>query len=264
MTHSGGYKRFAAWRARSWSLEPAPPTCTDTTVTTQRDQAVRIVLPCTDANGDPLTLSVVADPAHGTVSGVDAGGAVRYQPAGGFTGEDGFTVEASDGRSTARARVTVVVHDPPPPPPPPAPPAPVPPGVGQGTTGTTPPRQTPSSGGGGGRVTLPANCVTDPRTGRCIVEVGCALGGSNCVGRFAEAPLGRKATASAEARYLRPVKVTIKPGQRRKVALKLNPAGRKVLKRKGKLVVRVQVEVRQGGKVVQRTTKRVTFKVRRR
>ena len=262
LTRDGGYKQHPAWRARSWSLEPVPPKCTDTQVTTRRDTPVRIVLPCTDANGDALKLSVVANPAHGTVSAVDATGAVRYAPAPGFTGTDAFTVQASDGAATARARITVIVKEPPAPEPPAT--GPVPPGLGVSAPGTGGGGSSSSPKPGGGGAKLPATCATDPRTGRCIVEVGCPLGGSNCTGRFSEVAGGRKASMAAATRYLKPVKVTIKAGKTRKVALRLTAAGRKALKRKRKLVVRVRAEVRQGGKVVQRTTKKVTFKQRRR
>ena len=61
-----------------------------------------------DVDGDPLTVSGVADPVHGEVTIDDD--AVRFTPETGFRGVAGFTYAISDGRGGAdRATVSVLV-----------------------------------------------------------------------------------------------------------------------------------------------------------
>jgi len=59
----------------------------------------------TDVNGDPLTASVVTQPAHGTV-GVNANGTWTYTPNQYFFGNDTFTYVVNDG--TANSNVATV------------------------------------------------------------------------------------------------------------------------------------------------------------
>lgn len=54
-----------------------------------------IPLPATDPNGDPLTLRIVSQPAHGSVG--LAGTTATYFPEPGFVGNDHFTFAAWDG-----------------------------------------------------------------------------------------------------------------------------------------------------------------------
>ncbi|HEV7490911.1 MAG TPA: Ig-like domain-containing protein, partial [Rhodanobacteraceae bacterium] len=64
-----------------------------------------------DADGDPLTITAVSSPAHGTAS--VAGANVDYTPAMNYLGEDSFTYTISDGRGgTATATVHVTVGSP--------------------------------------------------------------------------------------------------------------------------------------------------------
>jgi outer membrane protein OmpA-like peptidoglycan-associated protein len=64
-----------------------------------------------DADGDPLTITAVATPAHG--SAIAAGTNVDYTPAANYLGEDTFTYTISDGRGgTASATVHVTVGAP--------------------------------------------------------------------------------------------------------------------------------------------------------
>ena len=63
---------------------------------------------CTDANGNPMTYSIVDQPAHGTASVV--AGQLHYVPTRDYTGADSFTYKASDGyldSNTATVAVTV-------------------------------------------------------------------------------------------------------------------------------------------------------------
>lgn len=61
----------------------------------------------TDADGDPLLIASVTQPAHGATSIV--GAVVRYTPAAGFSGGDAFTYSVTDGAELATANVTVTV-----------------------------------------------------------------------------------------------------------------------------------------------------------
>src|SRR4029079_5268939 len=94
-------------------------------------------------------------------------------------------------------------------------------------------------------ITIPGDCTVDPRTNSCIVVIPCQPGGdiSGCTGNFAQAPSGRRATASAiiarkkAARMLKTVRFRIPAGKSRKVKMRLTPAGRAVLRHKRKLVI---------------------------
>ena len=66
-------------------------------------------LPATDADGDPLTYSIVEQPAHGALSG--SGASRTYTPAPNYNGPDSFTFEANDGTAdsnTATVSLTVL------------------------------------------------------------------------------------------------------------------------------------------------------------
>jgi 6-phosphogluconolactonase (cycloisomerase 2 family) len=91
----------------------AAPVCQDTSIATGYHTPVTIALSCTDRDGDPVTTSVLAGPAHGTLAAV--GAIVTYTPAAGYTGSDSFTYVAGDGTNTsARATITITVGAPPP------------------------------------------------------------------------------------------------------------------------------------------------------
>ena len=79
------------------------------------DSALNGTLSCTDADGNNLTYSRVANAAHGSVT-VNADGTFSYTPAANYNGPDGFTYTISDGNggSTPRPSLTVTsVNDPP-------------------------------------------------------------------------------------------------------------------------------------------------------
>src|SRR4029453_1887873 len=77
-------------------------------VTTDEDTAKTIVLSATDAEGSPLTYTVVASPAHGTLSGIAP--ALTYTPAANYNGPDSFTFKANDGSVDSNvATVTITV-----------------------------------------------------------------------------------------------------------------------------------------------------------
>jgi len=94
----------------------AVPTCADLgPLTTTRDEPKPIDLVCADADGTPLTLSIVDEPEHGSLGPIDQStGRVVYTPDPGYTGPDDFTYRASDGTAnSAVATVTLLVAAPP-------------------------------------------------------------------------------------------------------------------------------------------------------
>lgn len=91
-----------------------PPQALDDHVNTQPDQPVLIAVLANDRDGndDPLQISAIGMPAHGTVS-IDALGRLTYVPAPGFVGADLFTYTITDGQGgTATGRVTVQIQEP--------------------------------------------------------------------------------------------------------------------------------------------------------
>jgi VCBS repeat-containing protein len=82
---------------------------------TDEDTALTIAAPGvlgndTDADGDALTVSIVNQPEHGTVT-LNADGSFVYTPEADFHGVDGFSYVASDGTGTSEAAsVTINVN----------------------------------------------------------------------------------------------------------------------------------------------------------
>jgi 6-phosphogluconolactonase (cycloisomerase 2 family) len=108
----------------SFNVESAP-TCRPTTTSTPYQTPATVSLSCTDADGDPVTPTIVTAAAHGTL-GQPANGTVIYKPATGYTGPDSFTFDATDGTNAGSpATATITVGAPPAPP--------VAQGVGQST-----------------------------------------------------------------------------------------------------------------------------------
>lgn len=90
------------------------PIVTDTSLTTAMGSPEAVTLEANDADGNPLTLRIVAQPRHGTVAldGVTA----TYFPETGFEGEDSFTFAAWDGSTNSNlGSVAVSVSGEPPP-----------------------------------------------------------------------------------------------------------------------------------------------------
>ncbi len=82
---------------------------------TDEDTALTIAAPGvlendTDADGDPLTVSIVNQPEHGTVT-LNPDGSFVYTPEANFNGVDGFSYLASDGTGDSEvASVTITVN----------------------------------------------------------------------------------------------------------------------------------------------------------
>ncbi|WP_309894564.1 kelch repeat-containing protein [Archangium sp.] len=77
-------------------------------VMTVEDTAVAVALSGTDAEGDPLTYTVVTSPSHGTLSGTPPN--LLYTPAANASGTYTLTFRANDGQeSSAEATVSISV-----------------------------------------------------------------------------------------------------------------------------------------------------------
>ena len=72
-----------------------PPVASTQSVTTAEDTAKLITLTATDPEGQPLTYSIVAQPAHGTLTGTAPN--VTFTPFSNYNGSDSFTFKANDG-----------------------------------------------------------------------------------------------------------------------------------------------------------------------
>jgi VCBS repeat-containing protein len=72
------------------------------------DAAAGVLANDTDADGDPLTATLVSGPANGTLT-LNSDGSFVYTPNADFSGADSFTYTASDGTLTSEATVTINV-----------------------------------------------------------------------------------------------------------------------------------------------------------
>ncbi len=89
-----------------------PPTCQNVNTSTPYGLPVAVLLNCTEFAGQPLTYAIAVAPAHGRLSGLEAGGdgTVTYTPAAGFVGNDSFTYDASSTNGiSAPASVSITV-----------------------------------------------------------------------------------------------------------------------------------------------------------
>jgi hypothetical protein len=86
-----------------------PPVANAQSVTTNEDTAQAITLTATDADNDPLTYSIAAQPTHGSLSGTAPN--LTYTPALNYNGLDSFTFKANDGKADSNvATVTITVN----------------------------------------------------------------------------------------------------------------------------------------------------------
>jgi len=85
------------------------PVAAAQSVSTTVDIPLAIKLSGTDADGDALTYTVVANPTHGALTGTPP--ALTYTPAAGYTGSDSFTFKVNDGTvDSAVASVSITVN----------------------------------------------------------------------------------------------------------------------------------------------------------
>ncbi|MBI2120356.1 MAG: tandem-95 repeat protein [Parcubacteria group bacterium] len=87
------------------------PVAQNKSISTDEDTAISSSVLATDANGDTLTYSIVANPTNGAISGFNSEtGAFTYTPAANYNGADFFTFKANDGTAdsnTATVSITV-------------------------------------------------------------------------------------------------------------------------------------------------------------
>ena len=89
-----------------------PPVAANDTLTVAVNAGATLVAVLandSDPDNDPLSISAVSNPAHGTAT-IGTGG-ILYTPAAGYAGTDSFTYTISDGRGgSATATVTITVQ----------------------------------------------------------------------------------------------------------------------------------------------------------
>ncbi len=86
-----------------------PPVADDQSVTTDENTALPITLTAADAQGNPLTYTVVTQPANGALTGTAPD--LTYTPNSGYHGADSFTFQVNDGvldSNIATVSITVV------------------------------------------------------------------------------------------------------------------------------------------------------------
>jgi uncharacterized protein YxeA len=89
----------------------SPPVANNQAVTVTKNTAKAITLTATDPNNDPLTYSIVTQPAHGTITG-GTGASRTYTPNTNYVGPDSFTFKANDGTVDSNtATVSINVQD---------------------------------------------------------------------------------------------------------------------------------------------------------
>ena len=93
----------------------SPPEASNDNGTTRVNTTLPISLFASDADDDPLTISIVTGPTHGSLTSC-ADGSCTYTPNAGYTGPDSFTWKANDGfedSNTATFSITVEPNTPP-------------------------------------------------------------------------------------------------------------------------------------------------------
>jgi M6 family metalloprotease-like protein len=87
----------------------AVPVAKDSSIKTDKNMPVSIMLAGSDADNDPLSYTVVSNPSHGAMSGTAPN--LTYKPTAGFHGTDSFTFKASDGKNESNiATVSITIH----------------------------------------------------------------------------------------------------------------------------------------------------------
>ncbi len=109
--NSGG---LVSWSG-SASLTNQPPVATAQSLPLPENSSTNITLTGSDPQGDPLTFTVLTQPAHGTLSGTPP--SVTYKPATNYFGSDAFTFKVNNGimdssPATVSLAVTQVFYPP--------------------------------------------------------------------------------------------------------------------------------------------------------
>ena len=98
------------------AAENTAPTCFGGSLSVAHNTPLVLpAAPCSDAEGDPVTVSVTDSPDHGVLSAPNADGQRTYTPTTGYSGPDYFEYQASDGIATSptyRVNLTVAAPTP--------------------------------------------------------------------------------------------------------------------------------------------------------
>ena len=87
-----------------------PPVANNQAITVNKNTQQAITLTATDPNNDPLTYTVLTQPAHGTLTGTAPN--LNYNPDTDYVGADSFTFKANDGTTDSNtATVSITVED---------------------------------------------------------------------------------------------------------------------------------------------------------
>jgi len=106
-------------RLDSWTLDIALTPLSKNVAPTVANETIHMVgdavtLPVLendfDYNGDPLTVTAVSEPEHGTAR-LNADNTVTYRPEQGFSGHDRFTYTVSDGKAETKGEVTLTIGE---------------------------------------------------------------------------------------------------------------------------------------------------------
>ncbi|MEO6994211.1 MAG: tandem-95 repeat protein, partial [Lacunisphaera sp.] len=90
------------------AVNHAPVATGPFSLTTAEDTAAAIILTATDAEGSPLTYSIITPPQHGAFSGTAP--SLTYIPSANYNGTDRFTFKANDGSlDSAPATVNITI-----------------------------------------------------------------------------------------------------------------------------------------------------------
>lgn len=194
-----------------------PPECEDVSVRTEAGSPVTVPLRCTDANENPLTLSIVSPPSKGRLGPIDqTAGTVRYTPDEGARGRDSFAFQASDGAAdSAPATASIRIRR------------------GGGDDASVAPTQgssavQPTAPAGAGQV------AAKVAPGRLVLRTRSMRVGRNGVARLRIACASRVACVgivklTLRGRTVARARVTVAAGATRTVRLRLNRTGRRLL-----------------------------------
>ena len=107
----GGHERAVAQVTVTIEVVNAPPVANDDTAITNEDTPVTInVLDGdTDPDGDPLMVTAVSDPPHGSAV-INLDYTITYTPDLNYNGADSFTYTLSDGTGSDTATVSITVN----------------------------------------------------------------------------------------------------------------------------------------------------------
>jgi hypothetical protein len=107
------YSDPIGWQTAIVGVTPAPPgpAAQSQSVITNQDTPVDITLKAVSPNNFPLTYTVLAQPAHGQLSGVAPD--LTYTPNAGYSGDDSFTFKANDGTADSNVAIVSITVRPP-------------------------------------------------------------------------------------------------------------------------------------------------------